>query len=90
LSKILTAAEAAMLIRDGDTIGISAMGLGGWAEEVAQAIEKRIFGNRKPQTFVHPAGIGNGRLEGAGRHPLWPRGAGEKAGLRPTSVRQPK
>jgi len=43
MSKIISAAEAAALIKDEATVGISAMGLGDWPEEIAQAVEKRFI-----------------------------------------------
>jgi len=60
LSKISTAAEAALLIRDGDTVGVSAMGLGGWAEEVAQAIEKRFLQTGSPKNLTIKQGSATG------------------------------
>jgi|LSQX01.2.fsa_nt_gb acyl CoA:acetate/3-ketoacid CoA transferase len=53
LSKIRTAAEAAMAIRDGAAIGICTLGLAGWPEEVARAIEKRFIRIRKTPKFDH-------------------------------------
>ena len=42
MSKVVTAQEAAKLIKDGVTVGASTQGLSGWAEEVAIAIEERF------------------------------------------------
>lgn len=51
MAKLVTADEAAALIKDGATVAISAMGLAGWPEEVAEAIERRFL------TTGHPRGL---------------------------------
>lgn len=38
MAKIITATQAAELIKDGVTVGVGGMGLSGWPEEIAQAI----------------------------------------------------
>jgi propionate CoA-transferase len=54
------------LIRDGARLGASALGLSGWPEEVAIAIEKRLLASSHPAklTFVHASGIGNWKAKG--------------------------
>ncbi|HHX73553.1 MAG TPA: acyl CoA:acetate/3-ketoacid CoA transferase [Firmicutes bacterium] len=61
MSKLRTADEVAALIEDGMTIGISIMGLAGWAEEVAQAIERRFLATGHPRdlTIVSSSGAGD-------------------------------
>jgi propionate CoA-transferase len=60
MSKIITAKEAAALIKDGSTVAIGAMGLGGWPEEVAQAIEKRFFETGHPRDISIKQGCATG------------------------------
>ena len=43
MSKVISASDAAALIKDGATLGASALGLSGWPEEIAIAIEKRFL-----------------------------------------------
>ena len=42
-AKVITAQQAAGLIESGATIAASAMGLAGWAEEVALALRDRFI-----------------------------------------------
>ncbi len=51
MSKIITAAEAAALFKDGMTVGFGSMGLAGWAEEVAAAVEKRFLETGHPRNL---------------------------------------
>jgi propionate CoA-transferase len=51
MSKIITADEAANLIEDGMTVAFGTMGLAGWAEEVAQAVEKRFLKTGRPRNL---------------------------------------
>lgn len=66
----LTAEEAVARIPDGATVGVSGLGLCGWAEEVGVAVEKAYLegGHPRDLTLVHGAGIGNAL--GAGTHHL--------------------
>jgi propionate CoA-transferase len=66
MNKRITADEAAALLKDGATVGASAMGLAGWPEEIAQSIEKRFLNDGHPQniTFVHGAAIGDWKDRG--------------------------
>lgn len=51
MPEILTAEEAAQLIKDDDTIALSAFGLAGWPEEVARAIEARFLQTGHPRNL---------------------------------------
>ncbi len=51
-TEIISAKEAAYLIKDGDTVGISTMGLAGWPEEIAQELEKRFLETGKPRDLT--------------------------------------
>ena len=51
MSKIITAAQAAELINDGDTVAFGAAGLSGWAEEVGAAIEQRFLDTAAPRNL---------------------------------------
>ena len=64
--KIVSAAEAVALIRDGDTLATSGFVGIGFAEEVAIALEQRFHGSGAPRdlTLVYAAGQGNGRDKG--------------------------
>jgi propionate CoA-transferase len=67
---IITPAEAAALIPDGATLGISGMGLSGWAEEIGVAIEEAYLASGRPHgiKLVHGSAIGN--WSNAGTHHL--------------------
>ena len=69
MSKVITAREAALLIRDGVTIGASTQGLSGWAEEIAIAIEDRFLesGHPKNITLVHACTCGDYKKKGTTR-----------------------
>lgn len=68
MTKVITAKEAAELIKDGDTIAAAAFGLAGWAEEIALAVRERYLmaGHPRGITFVHAAGVGDWKGRGAG------------------------
>jgi propionate CoA-transferase len=70
MAQVITAAEAVARIPDGATLGVSGLGLCGWAEEVGTAIETSFLDGGHPRdlTLVHGAGIGNAL--GAGTHHL--------------------
>lgn len=61
MQKVISAEEAAELIPDGATVGVTGHFVGGFAEEVAMAIENRFLTNGHPQnlTLVHATGIGD-------------------------------
>ena len=67
MSKVITAEQAAALIKDGVTIGSSVMGLAGWPEELAIAIEKRFeqTGHPRDITLVHSSAAGDHAQKGA-------------------------
>ena len=69
MSKLRTADEVAMLIQDGMTIGVSLMGLAGWPEEVAQALERRFLktGHPRDLTIVSSSGAGDDKEYGLTR-----------------------
>jgi propionate CoA-transferase len=88
MSKIISAAEAAGLIEDGDLLGAAAITLACWPEELAIAIEKRFLASGRPKglTFVHASGIGDWGARGAEHfaHPgMISRWIGGHAGLSP-------
>lgn len=66
-SKFMTAAEAAALIRDGDTVGL--MGGGGGLMEAThlfEAVQARFLATQQPRnlTMVHALGIGDKKTKG--------------------------
>jgi len=69
LNKVRTADEAVREIKDGATIGSSLMGLAGWPEEVAQALERRFLETGTPRglTVVSSSGAGDSRERGVTR-----------------------
>jgi propionate CoA-transferase len=66
MSKIISAAAAAALIKDGATVGAAACGMSGWPEELSMAMEQRFLQQGHPAdlTLVHASGIGNWRDKG--------------------------
>ncbi|MDR3762949.1 MAG: acyl CoA:acetate/3-ketoacid CoA transferase [Acidobacteriota bacterium] len=92
MAKVVTAEQAAALIKDGATIGASAIVLAGWPEEVAMAIEKRFLETEHPKglTFTHASGIGDWKTKGASHfaHPgLVKRWIGAHTGLAPAMAK---
>jgi len=69
LAKIISADQAAMLIANGSTVGATGFGLAGWAEEIAQAIERRFMETGSPQniTLLHASAIGDWKERGTTR-----------------------
>jgi len=68
MSKVISAAGAAAMIKDGATVATTCLGLGGWPEELAIAMEQRFLAAGHPAklTFVHTAAIGDwGKVKGA-------------------------
>lgn len=67
MTKVITADEAAALIKDGATVAASAMGLAGWPEEIALSVEKRFLeaGHPRNITFVHGSAIGDWKEKGS-------------------------
>ena len=66
MAKIMTAAEAVALIKDGDTLGTSGFVGSVFPEEVAQAIQKSFLETGHPAglTVVHAAGQGDSKERG--------------------------
>jgi propionate CoA-transferase len=66
MSKAITAQQAALLIKDGATVGASTQGLSGWAEEIAIAIEDRFLASGHPKdiTLVHSCTCGDYKKRG--------------------------
>lgn len=64
--KAITAQQAAQLIEDGATIGVGGMGLSGWAEEIAAAIEESFLSTGHPRSLKLKQGsfIGDGADRG--------------------------
>ncbi len=65
--KVLTGAEAAMLVKDGDTITTSGFVACGLPETLSKALEKRFLetGSPKNLTYIYAAGQGNRDGSGA-------------------------
>ncbi|MBR9884504.1 MAG: acyl CoA:acetate/3-ketoacid CoA transferase [Oceanospirillales bacterium] len=66
MTKVITADQAAELIKDGDTVAWTTIGMSYFAEEIAQALEKRFVetGSPKGITPVHDCGCGDGKDAG--------------------------
>jgi propionate CoA-transferase len=66
MSKVISAAAAAALIKDGATVGAAACAMSGWPEEISIAMEKQFLASGHPAklTLVHAAGIGNWKDKG--------------------------
>lgn len=60
MSKVITAMQAVALIKDYATVGIGAMGLGGWPEELAQAMEKSFLETGHPKDLSIKQGAATG------------------------------
>ncbi|MEK5238956.1 acyl CoA:acetate/3-ketoacid CoA transferase [Paenibacillus sp. FSL L8-0470] len=66
MTKVISAAKAAELIKDGDTVAASGFGLSCWAEEMGIAIEDRFVQTGLPKnlTVMHASAVGNRRDKG--------------------------
>ncbi|MGL5316397.1 MAG: acyl CoA:acetate/3-ketoacid CoA transferase [Peptostreptococcaceae bacterium] len=66
MAKIITAKEAAELIKDDSTVAASGFGLSCWAEEMGIAIRKRFDESGHPNnlTVMHASAVGNRRDKG--------------------------
>ncbi|MBP2665613.1 MAG: coenzyme transferase [Firmicutes bacterium] len=69
MAKVITADEAAAIIKDGSTVLWTTAGLCGFAEEIAMAVEKRFLETGYPRqiTAVHDCGCGEGKIKGMNR-----------------------
>jgi len=88
MSKLISAAAAAALIKDGATIGAAACVMSGWPEEISIAMEKQFLANGHPAnlTFVHASGIGNWKDKGPqhfAHHGMIGKWVGGHCGLSP-------
>ena len=75
MTRVITASQAAELIKDGDTVAAPTFGLAGWAEEIAFAVRDRFLTARHPMgiTFLHAAVWATGKpgVEAYGRKRVW-------------------
>jgi len=88
MSKVISASAAAALIKDGAVVGSAALGLAGWPEELAMAMETRFKASGHPaaMTVVHAAGVGDWKTGGTQHfaHPgMVARWIGGHCGLSP-------
>src|SRR5271165_878790 len=60
MSKVISAEQAASLIKDGATLGYSALLMAGWPEELGIAIEKRFLESGHPSGLTVASGSGAG------------------------------
>ena len=69
MSKLITAEQAAELIKDGASVAATGFGVSAWAEEIGQAIEARFVEKGHPQniTLVHSSAIGDHKERGTTR-----------------------
>ncbi len=66
MAHVITAAEAAMLIHDGDTVALSGFGMACVNEEVLASVEQRFLAGEGPHdlTVMHATAVGNRREKG--------------------------
>lgn len=66
MKKVVTAAQAAALINDGDTVAWTSVGMSFFAEEIAIALERRFLDTGAPSglNVVHDCGCGDGKSGG--------------------------
>ena len=66
MARVITAAQAADLIRDGDTVALSGFGLACVNEETLAAVERRFLDQGAPRnlTVVHASAVGDRRTKG--------------------------
>jgi propionate CoA-transferase len=70
MSKVITAAEAAALIGDGQTIAGTTIGISTWPEEIVIAIKERFLATGHPENITVVHGSGAGDWTGRGTHHL--------------------
>ncbi|TEB14719.1 Acetate CoA-transferase YdiF [Pelotomaculum sp. FP] len=66
MAKVITAAQAAELIKDGATVAYAVSGLAGWPEEVGLAIGERFRNTGHPKGITQVHGPGAGDWKGRG------------------------
>ncbi len=68
MAKVITARDAAGLMKDGDVVASACFGMAGLAEEVLLALRDRYLEQKSPRgiTFMHAAGAGDFRNRGGG------------------------
>ena len=68
MKKVISATEAARLIKDGDTVAAVTFGLAGWAGRHSACRSRSLscVGHPRGITFVHAAGVGDWKGRGAG------------------------
>ncbi|WP_191602438.1 acyl CoA:acetate/3-ketoacid CoA transferase [Marinomonas algicola] len=66
MSKVISLEQAAELIKDGDSVAWSTVGMSYFAEAVAKAVENRFVttGHPKRLTLIHDCGCGDGKEAG--------------------------
>jgi propionate CoA-transferase len=66
MAKVITATQAAELIKDDVTVGFAVSALAGWPEEVALAIRERFLNTGHPRglTLTHGPGAGDTKTRG--------------------------
>lgn len=66
MSKVITADQAAALIKDGDSVAWTTVGMSFFAEEIAIALEKRFLETGAPRNIalVHDCGCGDSKARG--------------------------
>lgn len=70
MSKVISAAQAAELIRDGQTIAGTTIGISTWPEEIVIAIKERFLETGHPKNITVVHGSGAGDWTGRGTHHL--------------------
>ena len=92
MSKVIKVDDVVALIKDGSTVGASALAMAGWPETIAVAIEKRFLATGHPAglTIVHASGIGDWATKGTSHfaHPgMTKRWIGGHTGLAPAMAK---
>lgn len=66
MARVITAAQAAALLKDGDTVALSGFGLACVNEETMSAVEARFLAEAHPRdlTVIHASAVGNRRDKG--------------------------
>ncbi len=66
MAQVITAAQAAQLVKDGDTVALSGFGLACVNEEAIAAVEQRFLAEAAPRdlTVIHATAVGNRRDKG--------------------------